>query len=1313
MTEQPLQSSSPTTPRRRRRWPLYVLACVVALAAFVALAPSLLSSTVASMVASRFNASRAGTLEIASLELAWNSRQTLEGARLLAPDGREVARANVELPSLLDLARSGGRKLGKLVLTASAELEADDDGTTNLERALAPRMEVARSSSDDAGEAGEPTDLGKLLRELELEVEANIDHIAWSDATTRASGVPFAVEQLTASVTAQPGEPLRVEVDGTLVGAKPGKLHAIIALHELLDARGLSPNARFEIEAALDELPSALVDALAGQNGLVAAALGATFRVDAKGAGTLQAGSVELDIHGPNGVIVFAGKLDGGVLVGTKEQALRVALEPELALLERFVGANLPAGLSVVPLGKPSIALELEGLRVEVDAILAALNEKRDVVAAAIDASEFRLSVSTCSWEASGTALPLSDAVQVLSPHVVVKLAPTSTTRSLALDVAAQLGGGVIGKLNLAAHCDDLARMVAFDPLSLTASAKGDEPRFDVTLKLDGVGTKVLDAFAPQNVVVSELVGAELAASIHVDNRGELRNARVELKSAHMNASAAGWLAGDEFVLAKGKPIELTLRAPPAALKRALAAYMPEGTSIEPPSELSVTIEDSLRVPLAKLRAATSFDDVQRALLGELRAAVTVRADSIGFQEARLAAAKRHVRLEDVQVHVLVDVERSPDAFFLGVVAALDEPQGAKLSMTCTGPAPGIGAHLVDLNACPSMLLGFQGDALPLDLVDVLLGADGTLVQRLGARIDVKAGVTATLSEQHAFAAVLSLESKLAGGATTVMASVAVDDPLQRRAPRVAGALPDSSVVFEIKGTALAAQFLPPEFASTVLELVGDTVTGELFNNPRPGSTGVDDTELTATLDAARVNLAVASRVQNGVLKIGATPVVVRVRPTATMIDRYVGTKLPPGAKLAFSDAEPAFTLNASEVALPLDAWFVAPGAQPATLADVLRRAAAKVKLYVPALSYTQPALVGAGQAIPVALEQLVVEAQLTPKQATSVDVRGKISGAKAGGIALHASAADIGAFLEMKAAEPLPALTLTGDITGLPTALVDALAAQDGLLVDVLGTEVDVKLAGSFPSVPGRPLTADLKSAQASLKLVAQFDGATIVAKDAQGLDASVPLSPLFSERIVGKLVPLLVHATKPAGAKPVALSVSKFSLPLDGDLSKLNGTVTLDLGEVGYSLLPGFESALALAKLSDKAVASTTLEPLVIPIVNGVAGYDKLPVSIDGTQYFFTGTYDLAKSEMRFATELPLTLLGKKFSNDLDKARDFIDPAMLVPIEIHGTWSKPKFKLGQKFIDDVLAKALDGLLKKGLDDLLGGNKKKKDKKD
>ena len=229
----------------------------------------------------------------------------------------------------------------------------------------------------------------------------------------------------------------------------------------------------------------------------------------------------------------------------------------------------------------------------------------------------------------------------------------------------------------------------------------------------------------------------------------------------------------------------------------------------------------------------------------------------------------------------------------------------------------------------------------------------------------------------------------------------------------------------------------------------------------------------------------------------------------------------------------------------------------------------------------------------------------------------------------------------------------------------------------------------------------------------MATIDGATIVAKDAQGLDASVPLSPLFSERIVGKLVPLLVHATKPAGAKPVALSVSKFSLPLDGDLSKLNGTVTLDLGEVGYSLLPGFESALALAKLSDKAVASTTLEPLVIPIVNGVAGYDKLPVSIDGTQYFFTGTYDLAKSEMRFATELPLTLLGKKFSNDLDKARDFIDPAMLVPIEIHGTWSKPKFKLGQKFIDDVLAKALDGLLKKGLDDLLGGNKKKKDKKD
>ena len=81
-----------------------------------------------------------------------------------------------------------------------------------------------------------------------------------------------------------------------------------------------------------------------------------------------------------------------------------------------------------------------------------------------------------------------------------------------------------------------------------------------------------------------------------------------------------------------------------------------------------------------------------------------------------------------------------------------------------------------------------------------------------------------------------------------------------------------------------------------------------------------------------------------------------------------------------------------------------------------------------------------------------------------------------------------------------------------------------------------------------------------------------------------------------------------------------------------------------------------------------------------------------------------------MKLAASLPLSLLGKSVTRELDKVRDFIDPNLLVPIEISGKWNSPSFKLGKGFVDKLLRDALGGELLDGLNDLFG---KKKDKKD
>lgn len=81
-----------------------------------------------------------------------------------------------------------------------------------------------------------------------------------------------------------------------------------------------------------------------------------------------------------------------------------------------------------------------------------------------------------------------------------------------------------------------------------------------------------------------------------------------------------------------------------------------------------------------------------------------------------------------------------------------------------------------------------------------------------------------------------------------------------------------------------------------------------------------------------------------------------------------------------------------------------------------------------------------------------------------------------------------------------------------------------------------------------------------------------------------------------------------------------------------------------------------------------------------------------------------------MKFAAQLPLSLLGKSVTRELEKVKDFIDPNILVPIEISGRWNDPSLRLGKGFVEKLLRDALGGELIDGLQDLFG---KKKDKKD
>jgi hypothetical protein len=79
-----------------------------------------------------------------------------------------------------------------------------------------------------------------------------------------------------------------------------------------------------------------------------------------------------------------------------------------------------------------------------------------------------------------------------------------------------------------------------------------------------------------------------------------------------------------------------------------------------------------------------------------------------------------------------------------------------------------------------------------------------------------------------------------------------------------------------------------------------------------------------------------------------------------------------------------------------------------------------------------------------------------------------------------------------------------------------------------------------------------------------------------------------------------------------------------------------------------------------------------------------------------------------MALSFSVPLEILGKKVSKELEKARDFLDPKLVVPLEIRGTPSSPKLSLGKGFLESVVKKALEKQLQKGLESLFSDEEKK-----
>lgn len=607
-----------------------------------------------------------------------------------------------------------------------------------------------------------------------------------------------------------------------------------------------------------------------------------------------------------------------------------------------------------------------------------------------------------------------------------------------------------------------------------------------------------------------------------------------------------------------------------------------------------------------------------------------------------------------------------------------------------------------------SVALPKQGDPQPFDLGTMLdgiaarvnlalagVGFENAQTKRL--KIDAAARdvvVEATVAPKSPLA--LKMRANLSPGRDAKLAlDATIDDPFAivkgGSLKPIDGKLEltglDTHVIDALAGQdGLIAGLVGPELAVTIV--ASDA-------SPSSGALVIDASAPAMTLHAsARFDDA-------GLHMDGQEGLDVRITPAPEFVESWMKKSLPAGTRLKLaSDAGP-LVVKVRDVSIPMPK----PG-EESTALQRLSQLAFKLEAEVPGLVYSDAATDAAQK--PVTVTGVRLASTFAAGSNPFVSLTGTIVDESAGEIAA-----------DMRALDPLTKLQETNGLdtfrakidvraTRIPTAIVDVLARQDGLLVEALGPRLNLTVSAPDISMQSGAFQLDMHSDAHRVKGTGRIDKGMVLIDQVDGLVATVGLGPVMSQRVVGKLVPTLVNVSKPSGATPAKFSVDALNYPLDGDLRKLDGIVRVDLGEVNYSLFP------KLASFFNDASSSSSLKipAITVPITKGVAGYQRLPVMISGREYIFSGTYDIVTDAAQLTANVPVSLLGKRVSSELEKLREYIDPNITVPLTIKGSLVNPSIGVDEKALLKVLkdagVKALGGAAGGLLEDLLKKKKKK-----
>lgn len=297
-----------------------------------------------------------------------------------------------------------------------------------------------------------------------------------------------------------------------------------------------------------------------------------------------------------------------------------------------------------------------------------------------------------------------------------------------------------------------------------------------------------------------------------------------------------------------------------------------------------------------------------------------------------------------------------------------------------------------------------------------------------------------------------------------------------------------------------------------------------------------------------------------------------------------------------------------------------------------------------------------------------------------------------------------------------------------IPTALIESLTSGSGRMTELLGSEITADIEARDLSKTGASgfLSARLKSPKASLAAGGPVSNGVLDTAAPGATPLRIELNE-FEFEGGGKVLsifPIFAQMQRAVGESnkgPAVIASRDLKLPIDGDMTKFNGAIDVDIGRVDYEFSQGLGGLLdATIFRGGKGLDQPPVPKFTINIDKGVMRYgsvaDKVTLPVRNLNFKMRGVVDLVRKQLDVVTYVPTAaaapgLLGN-LNHTIGGVLGKISPGVIekitdIPVRTQGPLESPRTAYSPQLVLDEFKDALkpENLIK-GIGDLLGGNK-------